>query len=61
MHPLKAAARRHLNQVNPELGLEYPLSHDIGLAAGFYRNSLERISAYALGEAAIAARAVAAM
>ena len=44
----KAAARRHLNQVNPGLGLEYPLSRDIGLAGGFYRNSFERTSAYAL-------------
>ncbi|MHB1666473.1 hypothetical protein [Thiomonas sp.] len=44
----KAAARRHLNQVNPGLGLEYPLSRNIGLAGGFYRNSFERTSAYAL-------------
>ena len=44
----KAAARRHLNQVNPGLGLEYRLSRDIGVAGGFYRNSFERTSAYAL-------------
>lgn len=44
----KAAARRHLNQANPGLGLEYQATQDIGLAAGFYRNSFERTSAYAL-------------
>lgn len=44
----KAAARHSLNQVNPGLGLEYQATRDIGLAGGFYRNSFERTSAYAL-------------
>ena len=44
----KVAAQRHLNPVNPGLGLEYQLSRDIGVAGGFYRNSFERTNAYAL-------------
>lgn len=45
----EAWARRDLNQTNPGLGLEYQASLDWGAAAGFYRNSYRRTSAYALG------------
>ncbi len=45
----EAWARRELNQVNPGLGLEYQASPDWSAAAGFYRNSYRRTSAYALG------------
>ncbi len=45
----EAWARRQLNQDNPGLGIEYQASPDWSAAAGFYRNSYRRTSAYALG------------
>ena len=40
-------ARDSLNQDNPGLGIEYHCTRNSGFAAGFYRNSYSRISAYA--------------
>lgn len=45
----EAWARRDLNQVNPGVGLEYQASPDWSVAAGFYKNSYRRQTAYLLG------------
>lgn len=44
----QAWARQDLNQRNPGLGLEWRYPPDAALLAGFYRNSYDRTSAYAL-------------
>ncbi|OZB65579.1 MAG: hypothetical protein B7X31_01930 [Thiomonas sp. 13-66-29] len=45
---LRQWARDSLNQRNEGLGLEYQYSHNWGAAAGFYKNSYSRTSAYLL-------------
>lgn len=45
---LRQWARDSLNQDNPGLGLEYQATPNWGAAAGFYRNSYSRTSAYLL-------------
>ncbi len=41
-------ARDSLNQDNPGLGIEYRCTRNSGFAAGFYKNSYSRTSAYAV-------------
>ncbi|SCC94435.1 conserved hypothetical protein [Thiomonas sp. X19] len=45
---LRQWARDSLNQSNPGLGFEYQYSRNWGAAAGFYKNSYSRTSAYLL-------------
>ncbi|MDR0216610.1 MAG: hypothetical protein LBJ15_21770 [Comamonas sp.] len=49
-HFTKREHGKQWNETNPGLGLRRDFSNDISLQAGFYKNSLDRWSTYAIAE-----------